>query len=118
MSGKIHALEPQTGAPSDFEVDDRQADRNAGAPIEDLVQEAVARVVVVLAITGEAELFEEVGVQRRDLASTRSSPRACSRAAAASPMRSRRCRYGSISSPGYSTRAIASAAGAIACLDR
>ena len=66
VTGKVYAFEPQAGTSPDLEIHHRQADRNAGSPVEDFVQEAVARIVVVLAVPGEAELLEEVCVQRRN----------------------------------------------------
>ena len=76
VAGEVHAFEPQAGAAPDLEIDHRQTDRDAGPAIEDFVQEAVARIVVVLAVAAEAKLLEEIGVQRRDLRVDRSPPAA------------------------------------------
>jgi len=62
-----HALDRQPEPPPDLEVDDRQRDRNAGPALQDLVQVAVARVVVRAGVPGEAQLGEQVMVDRRDL---------------------------------------------------
>ena len=48
--GKFTPFDPQAGAPRDLDVDDRQRDRDAGPAIQHLVEEAVARIVVVLAV--------------------------------------------------------------------
>ena len=82
------------------------------APVEHLVQEAVAGIVVVIAIAAEPELFVEVGVERRDphrgrrpLMALKPSSRGLAHSLEA-------LQYGAASSAGYSTPAIASAAGA------
>ena len=90
MAGEVDPFEPQAGAAPDLEVDHREADRNAEPAIEHLVQEAVARIVVVIAVAAEAELLVEVGVERGDLRRGRRAVCRCSRPAAASPMRSSR----------------------------
>ena len=66
MPGKIHPFEPQPGAAPDFEVDDGEADRDAEPAIEHFVEEAVARVVVMIAVAAEPELLVKVGVERRE----------------------------------------------------
>ena len=66
MAGEVDPFEPQSGAAPDLEIDQGEADRDAEAPVEHLVQEAVAGIVVVIAIAAEPELFVEVGVERRD----------------------------------------------------
>ena len=47
-----------------LDVQRRERDRDAGAAVEHVVQEAVAGVVVVLGVAAEALLVEEVAVQR------------------------------------------------------
>lgn len=49
------------------DIDDRERDRNAEAALEHLIEEAVARVVEVVLIAGEALLLEQEAVQGRDL---------------------------------------------------
>ena len=66
MAGEVHARDVDAGAPRDLEVDDSERDGNAGAAIEDFVEEAVARIVVAFAVTGEALLVVEVLVQDGD----------------------------------------------------
>ena len=61
---KIDAFDAYAGPPGDFHIDHRQRDRNAGAPVEDFVQEAVARIFVRDAVADEAQLAEEVLVER------------------------------------------------------
>src|SRR5205085_7259239 len=60
VAGKADALDVEPAAPAHLHVDDAERERDAGAPVEDLVEEAVARVVVVVVIAAEAELVEEV----------------------------------------------------------
>ncbi len=52
------------GIPADFEIENGQRDRNPGAPLHDLVQIAVAGIVVVADVAREAHLVEQVVVQR------------------------------------------------------
>ena len=66
MTGKVDAGHPQAGPARDLEVDHREGDRDAGAAIEHLVQEAVARIVVLLAVAGEPLLVVEVLVEHAD----------------------------------------------------
>ncbi len=66
VPGKIHPFELHAGAPADLEIHDRQADRNSDPAVEHFVEEAVARIVVVLAVAAEAELFVEIRIQRGD----------------------------------------------------
>src|SRR5207245_1266835 len=67
VPGEVHAFEAESRAAPDLEIDGGQADRNAEPAIEHFIQEAVARVVVVLAIAAESELFVQVRVERRDV---------------------------------------------------
>ena len=64
VSREVHARHAEAGASGDLEVYDRQADRNAGAAIEHFVQEAVARIVVPIAVSAEPLLVVEVFVER------------------------------------------------------
>ena len=64
MSGKVDALHVQAGPPRDFHVEHRERNRNAGPPIEHLVQKAVARILVVHVVADEAQLLEQVLVER------------------------------------------------------
>ena len=66
MAGEVDAIDMKAGAAGDFHVHHRQRDGNAGAPLDDLVQETVARIVVSLAISGEAFLVKQVCVQHID----------------------------------------------------
>ena len=59
VPGEIDPGDAQPGAAGDLEVDDREADRDAGAARQHFVEEAVARIVVALAVAGEAELVVE-----------------------------------------------------------
>ena len=90
VAGEVHAVDAQPGPARDLEVDDGEADRDAGAAIEDFVEEAVARIVVALAVAGEALLVVEVFVERADrvllrarrptVRRARPPPRPCDRA--------------------------------------
>src|SRR5262249_7611381 len=66
MPGERYALERQADAAADFHVKDCKRDRDAGLALDDLVQIAVARVVVVVGVAPEAEVVEEELVQRDD----------------------------------------------------
>src|SRR5206468_11391671 len=57
MAGKVDPLEPDTGSAPDLDVDDGEADWNPGTAVEHFVQEAVARVVVVVAVAAESQLL-------------------------------------------------------------
>ena len=59
MTGKGHAHERQAETASDFHVDDGQGDGNAALAVQHLVQVAVARVVVIFHVAGEALLHEQ-----------------------------------------------------------
>ena len=52
------------GAAGDLEGDDRERDRDAGAAVEHVVEEAVAGVVVVVLVAVEADLLEQEAAQR------------------------------------------------------
>jgi hypothetical protein len=66
VAWKRHAFNRQADAAPDFHVQHRQRERNARAPVEDLVQVAVARIVVVLRIPRVAEFREQELVERGD----------------------------------------------------
>ena len=66
VAREVDALEPQPGPPADVHVDDRQRDRNAGAPHQHVVDEAVAGIVVVRLVAVEPEILEQVVVQGGD----------------------------------------------------
>ena len=114
MAGEVDAVDLQPGAPRHLHVDHRERDRNAGAPVEHLVEAAVARVLVPVPVADELQLFEQVALsaliaaERRGVADV-AICRAIARPAAA-PISSSRARYGSGSSRGYSMRAMTSAA--------
>ena len=67
VPGEGNAFERQPDAPPEFHVQHGERDRYAGASVDDFVQIAVARVVVVLGIAGKAELLEHIGIQREQL---------------------------------------------------
>ena len=87
MPGKIDAVDVHARPPRDLEIDDREADRDAGAAVEDFVEEAVPRVVVPVAISGEALIVVQVFVQHLD-GVLAAGPGLGTRAAASSPIRS------------------------------
>ena len=53
MSGEAHAAYVETDAPSHLQVDHGERDRDAAAPLEHLVEEAVLQIVVVAVIAHE-----------------------------------------------------------------
>src|SRR6266581_166809 len=64
MPGEGNALQVEAQALADFEIENGQRDRNPGAPLHDLVQIAVAGIVVVADVAREAHVVEQVVVQR------------------------------------------------------
>ena len=66
VPGEVDAFDVHARPPRDFHVDERQRDRNAGPPIEHLVQEAVARILVLDVVADEPLFVEQVLVERRD----------------------------------------------------
>ena len=66
VTGKVHPLHAHAGAPAHLDVDQRQRDGDARLLVEHLVEAAVPRVVVVLAVAGEPQLVEQVLVERID----------------------------------------------------
>lgn len=63
VAGKTDGLELQADALSDEEVHDAERERDPRAALEDLVDEAIARVGVVLDVAVEAPLVEEHAVE-------------------------------------------------------
>ena len=66
VAGKIDALGAQARTPRDLDVHERQRDGDAGATVEHFVEATVARVVVLFAVAEEAELVEQVAIERVD----------------------------------------------------
>ena len=66
MARERHALERQPDAAAHRHVEHRERDRDAHLAVHDLVQVAVARVVVRLGVAAVAEVLEQELVQRRD----------------------------------------------------
>ena len=97
VAGEVHARDSQPGAARDLEVHHREADGDAGAAVEDLVQEAVARIVVVLPVAAKPELVVEVLVERAQggVEGHAGGP-ADPRRDASSPIRSSSSRYGAV----------------------
>ena len=67
MPGKTDAARGNAGALGDLAVDEGQGDGNAETPLEHVRQEAVLRVVVVLFVACESEIFVEVMRQVKSL---------------------------------------------------
>jgi len=67
VTRKIDAFDLETGAARDLHVQHAQRNRDAGTPLEDFVQEAVARVLIVAGVAAELELVEKEVVQRQHL---------------------------------------------------
>jgi hypothetical protein len=86
--GKPDAVHGDAGPPPHRDVDRGEGDRDPGAAVEHVVEEAVARIVVLARVPAEAFLLEEDAVEaghRR----FREAPR---RPRTASAIVSRRCR--------------------------
>ena len=62
--GEGDAVERQAEPARQLDLHHRQRDRDAELAVEDLVQVAVARIVVLRVVAGEAQLFEQVAVDR------------------------------------------------------
>ena len=71
VAREVHAVQPESGAPSDLHVDDGQRDGNAGATVEHLVEAAVARVLVLIAVADEPLVGEQVLIEPLDSAEER-----------------------------------------------
>ena len=68
VAGKADALHLEAGAPRDLHEDGGERDRDAGATVDHLVEVAVAGVVVLVDVAAEAQLLEQVAVERHDRA--------------------------------------------------
>src|SRR5437867_4238069 len=64
VAREIDALDVESRAPREFHVDEGQRDRNPRAPLEYFVQETVPWIFVMPVVADEAELAEEVIVER------------------------------------------------------
>ena len=64
VSGEVDAFDVQAGPARHFHVEQRERDRDAGPPIQDLVEETVPGIVVMDFIADEVQLVEQVVVQR------------------------------------------------------
>src|SRR5438132_14377446 len=67
MRRKADAAQWQSRAFANLEVDQRQGNRDAQTPIDDLVQVTVARVVVVARVATKALFAKQQRVQRGNL---------------------------------------------------
>src|SRR5512140_1168243 len=63
VAGKSHALHAQPAALAPLHVDDAERERDAEAAVQHLVEVAVERVVVVVAVAGKSLLVEQPGVE-------------------------------------------------------
>ena len=66
MAGKADPYQRYAQAVTDLNVDQRERNRNAELAVEDFVEKAVARVVVVGLVAGQALLLKQDGVQGLD----------------------------------------------------
>ena len=64
VTGEVDPRDLHARPSRDLHVDDRQTDGDACATVEHLVQKTVARIVVLFAVTREAELVVEILVER------------------------------------------------------
>ena len=60
MAGKSHALDHEAEASGGLDHQHRERDRNADFALENVVQEAVSRIVVVVGVAAEAALREQI----------------------------------------------------------
>jgi hypothetical protein len=58
MARQAHAGQGEAEAPTDLQVDDGERDGDARAPVEHLVEEAVAGILVLAFIADEPQLIE------------------------------------------------------------
>src|SRR5439155_15332690 len=63
MSREIDTPDIQIRAACDFHIQKSERNRNTGSPIEDFVQEAVARILVLQVVPDEMQLAEQVLVE-------------------------------------------------------
>ena len=62
VAREVHALDGEAGAAGDVDEDQRERDGNARAPGEHVVEQRVARVVVLVVVAGESQLaVDELG---------------------------------------------------------
>jgi hypothetical protein len=66
VAREIDTFGLDAGPTGDFHVDERERDRDAGTAIEHLIEEGIARVLVVGRVADEALFPEQVVVQRLD----------------------------------------------------
>ena len=66
MGRERHGHERQPQPPANFQVDHRERDGDAGFALDHVVQEAVARVEVVVLIPLESFNFEELAIEHRE----------------------------------------------------
>ena len=64
VAGKANPMERHPETPPHLQVNSRNGDGDSGPPVEDLIQKAVSRVVVLFGIPPELEVIEEITVQR------------------------------------------------------
>ena len=66
VTWKRNTLERNAQPAADVAIDDRERDRNAGAPLQHIVQTTVARIVVIRCIRGKTQFTKKVPVQFPD----------------------------------------------------
>ena len=58
MAGHADANQRKANSPGHFHIKDRKSNRNAEAAIKHIVEERIARIVIVFAVAAEFRLFE------------------------------------------------------------
>jgi hypothetical protein len=66
MAREVDARHVHPGTPRHLQIDDGEADGNARAAVEHLVQETISRIVVLVPVPGEPLLVVQVLVQELD----------------------------------------------------
>ena len=66
MRRKRYALHLQSDAAADFDINQRERKRDAALAVQNFVEKAVARIVVIRGVAGEAVLIKQKTVERND----------------------------------------------------
>src|SRR5687767_7414044 len=66
VTGQSDACNWERKAACDFQIDGRQGDRYSHAALENVVEEAVSRIVVVFGVASESQFVEQHAIDRTD----------------------------------------------------
>ncbi len=67
MPRQAQARQRQLQPPANFQINQTQRNRNAGTPIQDLVEKRVVGVVVIFAVAVKLQLCKQVVAERPNL---------------------------------------------------